>query len=871
MRRRTPEEEQAAHEEAERLEANRLDGKYCRGLELKLMRVVEDFMLHGHSEFLKWSVEMQTGGWELPQELDLQKIARYPKEFYDKFKKFLVSLKHKTLKKSNGEPEHQLHGTVRQYITAVNNAWRNLNKPIPPLFELLCNKFMESKRKDEKKKKAAGIVPEGRGRENMLFSLYRMLAMYFLMKENMFSHLFLVLCWNTMVRNCNCDEIVFPNTVWVQDSFGVSVKRTKTNPDGSRDVQKDIKHIYANKFMPEICPILAMALYFVANPFIGTRATGSKQFFPGKNTHKTFNEDVIAALKDPALTTRLDALGIPYKKVGAYSTRKGSTTYCTTGTTAGPPIIAVLLRAGWTIGKVLESYLRQAQAGDNFCGRVVCGLPVLHANFAALPPHFKFTEDNTEYEEILSARNLAYPFHASWGASFQPTTIFMLASLVHHQSWLHEHLSVNHILRSKANLWERLSHLHSYLETDDSKSRIQATGVPPHALMFGNIHRLDQNVQRVEGKVDDLKEHVLALPGKMKEAMQECLHDRDVENDVASASVVRTMIQQQNELMQRQTDALNAKITDLSSSVRSIADTNNEMTGDDGTATTAPVPTGVRPRGQRGKWMWSHGPHERLKRYRENRWRFLPKTFRLSFDLKSKKRRRNPVDCSDEVITRKKVTAYDAWSWWWDGLRWGDDLIRPLKHMSEDPKMHFFVKNACQRYNDLKALVLGLVQLIESTGSVESVADESDLHKRMLFKQGWQLMENFINKYHPVYRNKNRRFKETVAFTTLKKEYYTAKLHAERQRQVDHFIEHLSEVADADHFLKDAEDGLQLDIRRVQDNPKDFFVLFSNFLTNEVTGTRLVREYVKTVNLSLTSNGEILPFVYKNLITNFVS
>ena len=91
----------------------------------------------------------------------------------------------------------------------------------------------------------------------------------------------------------------------------------------------------------------------------------------------------------------------------------------------------------------------------------------------------------------------------------------------------------------------------------------------------------------------------------------------------------------------------------------------------------------------------------------------------------------------------------------------GDDLIRPLRLMSKDPKMHFFYQNARQRYNDLKALVEGMIKLIEDTGSVESVSDESAQHKRLLFKQGFQLMEKFINKHHPVHKNK--KFKDTIA------------------------------------------------------------------------------------------------------------
>ena len=136
-----------------------MDTKYCRDLELKLMCFVEDLMIHDHDEYLKWTPAegMRSGRWELPKQLDLRKIERDPKGFYNIFKKFLVSLKHKKLKKPNGEPESQLHGTIKQYITAVNSCWRDVNKPIPELFELLCSKFMEAKKKDDKKKKQLAL------------------------------------------------------------------------------------------------------------------------------------------------------------------------------------------------------------------------------------------------------------------------------------------------------------------------------------------------------------------------------------------------------------------------------------------------------------------------------------------------------------------------------------------------------------------------------------------------------------------------------------------------------------------------------------------------------------------------------------------
>ena len=65
------------------------------------------------------------------------------------------------------------------------------------------------------------------------------------------------------------------------------MKITKTNKEGKQDVQKDWKHIYANIWIPQICAILGMAMYFLGNPMIGAQPN-SKKFFPGKFNHNEF-------------------------------------------------------------------------------------------------------------------------------------------------------------------------------------------------------------------------------------------------------------------------------------------------------------------------------------------------------------------------------------------------------------------------------------------------------------------------------------------------------------------------------------------------------------------------------------------------------
>ena len=89
-----------------------------------------------------------------------------------------------------------------------------------------------------------------------------------------------------------------------------------------------------------------------------------------------------------ALRKKLDALGIPYDEISTHSYRKGSASHAASGSTNGPPIVAICLRAGWKLGGVLNTYLCLENAGDCFVGRVAAGLPLLSAKFCVLPPKF---------------------------------------------------------------------------------------------------------------------------------------------------------------------------------------------------------------------------------------------------------------------------------------------------------------------------------------------------------------------------------------------------------------------------------------------------------------------------------------------------
>ena len=444
-RKRSAQQEEDAIAEIQSCKRHKVGRRYHRDQQLKLRDIVQDLEDNSGEEFLKdIGSDEREDGWDIDKQIDLDAVENNQRGFFKKFSGFLGALKHHKRKNADDTAAPASHEKLKRHGTAVNNLWRKEHRKIPFMFKSLLGDLLGNKKKKEKKQKADGMFDgeDDNSRNAMSFEFYRAIAWYFLVTGNVFSHPFLLFCWNMMVRNCNCDELNFPHLKWHQDSLTTITENTKTNKDGNRDVEQLVdKHIYANIYMPEICPILGLGFYLIVHPQVGTRT--SKKLFPGKDTHIKFNAHIQDALDNPDFKRYLKRRGIPYHKLGGYSTRKGASTYATSGSTAGPNVVVVCQRAGWSMGPTLERYLKNGQAGDQFLGRVVCGLPQLNWKFAALPPHFnarRFGEEggesDAEYELLSNALKIAFPYHEHWGVTFAPVCMFLLASLVHHYDWV---------------------------------------------------------------------------------------------------------------------------------------------------------------------------------------------------------------------------------------------------------------------------------------------------------------------------------------------------------------------------------------------------------------------------------------------------
>ena len=170
----------------------------------------------------------------------------------------------------------------------------------------------------------------------------------------------------------------------------ISVFITKTDQKGKKGGFK--KHIYANPLDPVICPIIALGMYLLSHPAAASNAAQNRIFPEGKKS-KSVASKFGSGLK-VVIKLACAILGIVFiVNLGAHSLRKGAVTYCSSGSTMAPSIIAICLRAGWSLKGVEDRYFRLENAMDQFLGRVVAGLDLMSGDFAILPPFFTLSNE----------------------------------------------------------------------------------------------------------------------------------------------------------------------------------------------------------------------------------------------------------------------------------------------------------------------------------------------------------------------------------------------------------------------------------------------------------------------------------------------
>jgi hypothetical protein len=207
--------------------------------------------------------------------------------------------------------------------------------------------------------------------------------------------------------------------IWWEEDAMVVVFPTQKNDNENKRMSP--KHVYANPNNPEICPILAFAVFIWSNGF---RRSNSKKtvFGETKDNETRFSTWLRKVLGEYAQD--LLSMGIMIIAIGTHSFRKGIATFLSS-VPGGPSAIAIYLRAGWSLGAVQHRYIFEGEGGsDQLCGRAASGLCLTEPEFATLPPHFDLSSGEVltlaEWEHILPGYSTFYP------QQFRQVLLFLL-------------------------------------------------------------------------------------------------------------------------------------------------------------------------------------------------------------------------------------------------------------------------------------------------------------------------------------------------------------------------------------------------------------------------------------------------------------
>jgi len=353
------------------------------------------------------------------------------------FSKFLSETKKnaKGTYKSNKKVQQKAPGYLKSYggiRSALSFLFTECEVMPTAKFNNHMKRFMKGIRKASAKERGRkGGSSMNDGKAPMPFEVYRLLCKLLLEDEDTksaFAHCFLTMTWNLMCRSRNTVNVQVEHINWDADAIGVKFAHSKMDQEGDRSAQ--LRHIYANPLIPEICPVLSLARYRLACPGIT-----AGELFPGNNQYDRFRKLLSTLVHDHADEIR--RLGVDPNDIGVHSIRKGAATYCCNGTTSGVNFAAVCVRAGWSMGGVIDRYLQHEGAGDQVCGRTVAGLNVSTYEFGISPPFFDCTGKPEMEAAIDTALQVVF---GKEPVEFHLLSRFLLSSLLYHKQYLLEHI-----------------------------------------------------------------------------------------------------------------------------------------------------------------------------------------------------------------------------------------------------------------------------------------------------------------------------------------------------------------------------------------------------------------------------------------------
>ena len=314
-------------------------------------------------------------------------------------------------------------------------------------------------------------------------------------QQFIFAWCFFVLEWVMMCRCATTAAILFSLMSWAGDCICIDVARSKSDQTGEKEFPR---HVYANPYMPWLCPFLSLAVYIFCLPF---KDSQSDSLFPGESQKDRFSKNLQGIVEnlDEVFINQLG--GTTVEDIGTHSTRKGSVSYVLS-LAGGPNVIQVFLRCCWSLGNVQDRYVFLDSGGDQFVGRSVGGLPVSDSKFATLPPHLS-SEDLEEISKL--GWEQIVPAFYNFNPSFRVIIQYLFASIVFHVDFLREELSPAHPLFQTAAFtrgW--VDKYRGRILLGEGRCLITgmvASGVPPNVKILTEMQELKAELRSAKAEI----------------------------------------------------------------------------------------------------------------------------------------------------------------------------------------------------------------------------------------------------------------------------------------------------------------------------------------------------------------------------------
>mmetsp|Transcript_14102 Transcript_14102/g.38951 ORF Transcript_14102/g.38951 Transcript_14102/m.38951 type:complete len:657 (-) Transcript_14102:1020-2990(-) len=346
------------------------------------------------------------------------------------------------------------------------------------------------------------------GKEPMSKAIYLKIGQWLLewgTEDGVFAFCYLVLTWNLMCRVKNTAMLRFSHIQWIKfDSMEIAFMHSKTDQLG---VEKQFKrNVYGNHKEPLASPVFALAVYL--STCIQTPQSPEGKLFPGSKQEDRF-ANILAKVVEMH-KSELNSMGLVPSQIGTHSIRKGAISYAAS-MPGGPGSASICIRAGWTMGKVKDIYMRFVNNGDAFVGRTLTLLPLLDAEFGSSSPHFAERLPGVEpgfKERLVESHFPMFKRVEHFGRMKE----MLMASLLYHRNKIRS-LPNNHCILGRMDFLRNRSVM-QWLETNANAVKVSLPW-----------DRIDEDFHGIPGSIKALHEMASLKEGQTREGSGELLAD----------------------------------------------------------------------------------------------------------------------------------------------------------------------------------------------------------------------------------------------------------------------------------------------------------------------------------------------------------